>query len=356
MPIIEIGGVEKNLINISNFLVKKIDNISLITISNKYKNKFDNKINLISFRSKFWNFLGKRKKFFLCLILLLIQILKNNNVVVLSFQGNIYCTLLCKLLGIKIIVRSNTAPDGWSKNFFKLICYKYILGLADKIIVNSLEFKKKLRFRFNIDSICIYNPLDTKDVIKRSKNNQSIKIPKKKLNLISVGRLVDQKDQTTLLKAVNRIKQQIDFDLIIVGDGSKKIELLDYINKNNLSKKVRLIGSKHDPLRLIKLSDILILTSLYEGLPNVLLEAQVLKTYIISSDCPTGPKEILLKGKAGSLFKIGDDKSLSKLILNFSKNKSKNLKMVKYGYKNLFRFNYKINLNKYFQEIYSLIK
>ena len=56
------------------------------------------------------------------------------------------------------------------------------------------------------------------------------------------------------------------------------------------------------------------LTSLYEGLPNVLLEAQVLKKFIISSNCPTGPREILLNGKAGSLFKVGDYKKLSDLI------------------------------------------
>ena len=91
-------------------------------------------------------------------------------------------------------------------------------------------------------------------------------------------------------------------------------------------------------------------------MPNVLLEAQILKTYIISTNCPTGPKEILLNGKAGSLFKIRDYRSLSKLILNFSRNKRKNLREVNYGYKNLFRFNYKNNLNRYFEEINSLIK
>ena len=115
MPTMDVGGVEKNLINIANYLIKKFDKISLITISNKFKNKFDNKIEIISFRSKFWNLFSKRKKFILCLYILILQILKNKNVIVLCFQGNIYCTLLCKIFGIKIIVRSNTAPDGWSK-------------------------------------------------------------------------------------------------------------------------------------------------------------------------------------------------------------------------------------------------
>ena len=58
--------------------------------------------------------------------------------------------------------------------------------------------------------------------------------------------------------------------------------------------------------------DLLVLTSKYEGLPNVLLEAQYLKKYIISTDCKTGPREILNNGKYGDLFKVGDYKSLKK--------------------------------------------
>tara|TARA_B100000035_G_scaffold34772_1_gene26394 strand:- start:1136 stop:2233 length:1098 start_codon:yes stop_codon:yes gene_type:complete len=356
MPIMEVGGVEKNLINIANHLIKRFNKISLITLSNKFKNKFDKKIEFISFKSYFLRSFGKRKSFILCLYLLFLQILKNRNVVVLCFQGNIYCTFLCKLLGVRVIVRSNTSPDGWSKNFIKFIFYKYILGLADKIIVNSLDFKKNLKLKFNISSTCIYNPLDLKEVVKKSRTKQKIRLNKKKINLINVGRLVDQKDQMTLLKAVNRIKNQINFNLIIIGAGNKKHELIDYINRNNLNQKIQLIGSKNNPFNLISSSDIFILTSLYEGLPNVLLEAQALKTYIISTNCPTGPKEILLNGKAGSLFKVGNYKQLSKLILDYSKNRIKYLKMIRCGYQNLYRFDYKKNLNKYTETIKPLMK
>ena len=75
MPSIEDGGVEKNLFLISNFLIKKINNISIITISNKFKNKFDKKIKLIFFRNNFFNYFGRRKKFFLCLFLLFLEVL-----------------------------------------------------------------------------------------------------------------------------------------------------------------------------------------------------------------------------------------------------------------------------------------
>ena len=354
-PSIEGGGVEKNLFIISNFLKDKIKDISIITISNNYKKNFSKKIKFISLKGNFWNNLGRRKKFFVALSLLFIEILKNRNILVLCFQGNIYCTLLCKLLGINIIVRSNSAPDGWINNNFKYLIFKFILGWADKIIVNSFDFKKKFKSNFNINATCIYNPLNKKEIIKKSKLKNKIKFNKNKLNLINVGRYVDQKDQLTLLKAVNKIKDKINFNLMIIGRGEEKQNLINFINDNNLSSNVKLIDFQKNPFNLIKSSDVFILTSLYEGLPNVLLESQVLKKFIISSNCPTGPREILLNGKAGFLFKIGDYKKLSNLILEYSKNKKKHLNKILIGYKNLDRFDYYKNLNKYLKVIHSLI-
>ena len=86
---------------------------------------------------------------------------------------------------------------------------------------------------------------------------------------------------------------------------------------------VKLIGYKNNPFKYINSSDLFILSSKYEGLPNVLIESMFLKKSVISSDCPTGPKEILNNGKYGSLFKVGDYKTLSRLIVNFKKNKKK---------------------------------
>jgi glycosyltransferase involved in cell wall biosynthesis len=355
IPSIEGGGVEKNLFIISNYLKDKIDNISVITVSNRYKNKFSNKIKFISPKANFWDLIGRRKKFFVGLFLLFFEILKDRNILVFCFQGNVYCTLLCKLLKIKIIVRSNSAPDGWSQNKFKNLVFKYVLGSADKIIVNSLDFKKKFKKKFNIAAECIYNPLNKEEIIKKSKIKNKIKFDKKKLNIINVGRYTDQKDQLTLLKAVNRIKDKIKFNLLIVGRGIERKKLLKYIAENNLSKQVQLINFQSNPFNLINSSDIFILSSLYEGLPNVLLESQVLKKFIISSNCPTGPREILLNGKAGFLFNVGDYKKLSNLILYYSKNKKLLSKKILIGYKHLVRFDYKKNLVKYLNVINSLL-
>jgi len=166
MPSIGDGGVEKNLFIISNYLKDKIKDIKLISISKKFKSKFHKKIKFISLNSNFWDKLGRRKKFFLGLYLLFLQLIKDRNIAVLCFQGNLYCIVLCKIFGVKVIIRSNSAPEGWSQNFFKFLCYKYILSLADKIIVNSFDFRDNFRSKFNLDTTCIYNPLNKNEIIK----------------------------------------------------------------------------------------------------------------------------------------------------------------------------------------------
>ena len=131
--------------------------------------------------------------------------------------------------------------------------------------------------------------------------------------------------------------------------------IINYIKENNLDKNVKILGFQSNPYKFIKKSDLFILSSIFEGLPNVLLEAQCLKKFIISSKCPTGPREILLNGKAGFLFKINDEYDLSRKIIRYF-NKSKTLsEKVKIGYQNLHRFDAKKNLEKYFFAIIKLI-
>ena len=348
MPSIEGGGVEKNLFIVSNFLSQKLNNISVISASKKYYKKFNKKITFITPKSYTWDAFGRRIKYLICLLILLQEIFKNKNLVVFSFQANIYCILICKLFGIKIISRSNSSPSGWSKNFLKKFIFKTVLKMANQILVNSLEFKKELKKKFNVNSVCIYNPLNTKEIISKSKKKININFFKKDtLNIVNVGRYVEQKDQITLLRAINSLKEKIRIRLIIMGKGKLEKNLQDYILNNNLVKIIRLTNFSENPYALINKAELFILTSKYEGLPNVLLEALTLKKFIISSDCPTGPKEILLNGKGGLLFKTGNYKSLQTKISFYLNNKKKCLKMLKNSLQELKRFDSNINLKKY---------
>lgn len=350
MPSVERGGVEKNLFIVLNYLQKKFKNIAIISSDKDEIRKKNKKIKII----KNFNFLNifknRSTKYISCLFSLIWQVILNKNVVVLSFQANLYAILICKIFGIKIVIRSNSSSFIWASSSFKILIFKSIMRLSDGIIVNSSDLKNEFLKKFKVHSSLIFNPLNTREIKKLSqqKKRSFFDDNKKVLKIISVGRLIYQKDHLTFLKALNILNSRIRFKALIVGSGSEKNKLENYINQNNLEGKVQIFDYLKNPFPLIKKADIFVLTSVYEGLPNVLLEALVLKKVIFSTNCQTGPKEILENGKIGTLFKVGDYKSLSLNLIKFIRNKKKYEKKISYYNNSLKKYDYNKNLKKYF--------
>jgi len=277
--------------------------------------------------------------------------LKNKNFSIFSFQANIYAVIFARIFKINILTRSNSAPEGWSKNLLKKFIFKLILKQANKIIVNSHDFKKSLFKHFELKSECIYNPLDRHTITELSKERINFKWFKNtKIKIINIGRFTDQKDHMTLLESIKKASKKLNLKLLILGRGKNKQLMIDYINKHNLHSLVKIINFKNNPYPYLKLSNLFILTSRFEGLPNVLLEAMQLKKYIISTNCPTGPKEILMNGKFGSLVPIENANSIADSIHYYSKNKKNLFNKISNGFKSLNRFNYEKNLNKYYNQ------
>ena len=354
IPSIEGGGVEKNLFIISNFLSNKLDKVSIITASPEFNNRFNSKINYISLKKKIYSKCGRTVKYFISLFFLFLKILSNKNIIVLSFQANLYCIVLCKILGIKIIVRSNSSPIGWLNNSLKKVLFKRIYKLADSVIVNSKNLKSEFNNLLKLTNvICIYNPLNITAIKKLSKIKKIKKINKNKnvLSIITVGRLVFQKNHIELLRAANIIKNKLNFHITIIGRGDKKDELQNYIKNNGLKRFIKIINYTKNPFPYIKNSELFILSSIYEGLPNVLLEAIVLNKFVISSNCPTGPSEILSNGKGGLLYQPNNETDLANKIIFYSKNKQFCQKKIDFAKKNLNKFNYDKNLKKYLKKI-----
>jgi len=354
VPSIEDGGVEKNLFLIANYLSNKNIDVNLITANLDKKKNFSKQVNFISPQSSFFNKKNKLFKTLFCFYLLLKFYLKNKDILLLSFQANIYAIFFASLFCINIITRSNTAPDGWSSNIIKRFIFKIFFKYPKKIIVNSLDFKKQLDKEFGVNSLCIYNPLNDEIIKKKVQSKIKFSFFKKKFNnIINIGRMTDQKDQILLLKALNKLKNQIKFKLIILGKGKNKQHLENFIFKNNLKENIKIIGYKKNPYPYLKKADIFILSSKFEGLPNVLLEAQYLRKIIISSNCPTGPREILLGGKAGFLFQVGNVNELkNKILFVTNKTNKKNIKdKIKKGYDSIYRFGFNKNMNLYLNEV-----
>jgi len=349
IPSIEDGGVEKNLFEVSNYLSKNKINLEILTCNNNMSANFSKKIKFIGTKSTLWQNKNRSIKYLACLIILFFNLIKRKKKpLVFAFQANIYATIIAKVLNTKIITRSNSAPAGWSQNFIKSSIYKFCINLANEVMVNSKEFKKSFEKKFQVKVTCIYNPFNKFFIRNKLKSKKKIKFFKKGyLNILTVGRLTDQKDHLTLLKSIKLLNPKFNIRVIIIGKGVTKNLLQTFIHKNKLEDRVKLLGYTNNPFPYIQKSNIVILTSKFEGLPNILLEAQYLKKYIISTDCPTGPKEILLNGRAGELIKIGDHKKLSLLINQYHNSKKSITNKINIGFKNFHRFDYELNCKKY---------
>ena len=349
-PSIEEGGVEKNLFLIANHISRKNVEVNIISANYDKKKKFNSRINFYSPTTFFWNKKPRIIKSFLCSYILL-KNFYGENINILSFQSNIFAIILAKILNCKVTIRSNTSPQIYI-NFFKKFLFRKLFKLADNIIVNSKDFKKKIDKEFHIKSIAIYNPI----LNKRKKNNTiPIIFPQENsIKLLNIARLTKQKDHRTLLLGIKYYIEKYNnkINLVIIGKGKEEQNIKDFIIKNDLQKNIKLLGYVNNADRYLDQCDIFILSSIAEGLPNVLLEALHEKKIVISSNCETGPREILENGKNGYLFKIYDYRQLAKKIYLVTKNFTYSKQKAFRGYRSLNRFDINKIVNKYYKTIF----
>ena len=159
------------------------------------------------------------------------------------------------------------------------------------------------------------------DKLKRSKDMPvDFSLAKSKRIILSAGRLTRQKNFSYLIEEFSEfLKFSNDFVLMILGEGEEKKKLIKLINKKKLKDKIFLLGFKKDIFNYMKNSEVFILSSLWEEVGFVIVEAAMCNTYIISSDCPNGPKEFLNNGKNGLLFENNLKKSLLNTLKDYCK-------------------------------------
>ena len=348
-PYSKIGGADLSLSRLVNNLNKKKYIIDFIFLNKQHFKKYlsNKKVNFINIKSKRTLFsilkirdhlkndkINKYKKY--------IFISNQNFANILSF------CILFNLQWIKHILIERNHIDEFKyeksiKKFFILKLIKLFYKKADAIIGISRKLTYDLSKYIGKKCITIYNPAFDKKIFELSK--KKIHLIKNKKTILTVGRLELQKDIETLIRAFKLVIRKIDADLIIIGYGSQLKKLKQMINKLQLQKNIKFLTNIKNPFPYYKIADTFVLSSKFEGFGNVLVEAAMFKINIISSDCNSGPREILLNGKGGELFKVGDHIGLSKKILQSFKLKQYEKKQKLY--KSLKRFSVINNIKNY---------
>lgn len=200
--------------------------------------------------------------------------------------------------------------------FNKINRFDYICTVSEEMRVQLKEIFPNLTNK----QVTVYNPIDFETIENKACERENLTSDEEKLlnspYICSVGRLDEgQKDFNTLINAYANLKNKIDEKLVLVGDGPDREKLANLVKKLNLEKDIIFLGKKSNPYIWMKNSKAFILSSKYEGLPTVLIEALILDIPSISSNCLTGPIEILENGKFGELFNIGNIKELEEKIL-----------------------------------------
>ncbi len=134
--------------------------------------------------------------------------------------------------------------------------------------------------------------------------------------LLAVGNLKLAKDYPTLLSAFALLCQEVDARLLILGKGECKEALSSQARRLGIADKVFMPGFVHDPSKYYQQADALVLSSVYEGLPTVIIEALAAGLPVVSTDCPSGPREILADGQYGKLVPTRDPPALAMAIAN----------------------------------------
>ena len=346
-PYSRVGGADLSLSRLINNLNPNKYSISFITLRKPQIKKYiKKKISIFK--------INKKRTIFT--IFKVRQIIKKDEgrfkkYIFLSNQNFANITSLITLIGLDwvkliLIERNNPIELNYSKTVKKIIIntlIKYFYKKADKIIAISKELSKDLSKLAKKKVLTIYNPSFDKNLYKMSKHKIIFK--KKDKIILNIARFEKQKNHIMLLKAFKKSLEKFNSKLLLIGYGSEHQNILNFIKINKLNKNIIIIKNNINPFPYYKFADLFVLTSNFEGFGNVLVEAGMFKVPIISTNCKSGPKEILGNGKFGDLVKIDDYTSLSNLIIKNLKHpdKDKILRM----YESLNRFNIKDHIQKY---------
>lgn len=291
------GGAERVISTLLNEFCKDYE-CYIILMENEINYELDSKIKIICLNED-PNISGIKKFIRLPLIAYkfakIIKMYKFNQIVSFLNRAN-YVNILAKFISKHRAIISerhytSLAYQGKSLNSLaNKFLTKWLYKKANLIICVSNLIKQDLEINFGIKSpkITIYNPYDIEKISEFA--TQNVDICEK--SIICIGRLIKIKNHQMLIRAFSQIDDK-EYKLYILGEGNLLKELKNLVKELNLDDRVVFLGFDNNPYKYLSKAKIFVLSSNSEGFPNVLIEAMICGLPIISTDCKSGPREIL---------------------------------------------------------------
>lgn len=301
-------GAERVSVNLSRYMTK--NNISCTLLTNRVsENEYDvpenvQRISINADRNKYI--------FYLKNIFKMHKILKEINadtLLIMDLSGCLLGIPSSMGLNMNVVVSERNDPTHFSGKKIVAKVSRFLMSKANGFVFQTEDAKKFYKKVTNNNGVVIPNPLFL----------DGIPTPfcgKRKNEIVSAGRLTNQKNQKLLLKSFSLIHEKHpNFKLIIYGEGELKNELLQFAKKLNIDDKVIFPGNKKDLLKRINDSAVFVMSSDFEGMPNALLEAMALGLPCISTDCPIGgPRAVIKNNQNGILVPVGNYEEMAKAI------------------------------------------
>ncbi|MDA7429635.1 glycosyltransferase [Primorskyibacter aestuariivivens] len=202
------------------------------------------------------------------------------------------------------------------KAWIKRRAIGWLYPRADAIVTVSEALRSEIDAMLlpaSATTVTIRNPVDTARLQHLAREMRFDRAGDGAL-IVCVGRLVPQKNLPMLLRAFAILNREHNARLIIAGDGPLRGALEALARDLSITDLVEFAGYLENPYGLMARADILALSSDFEGLPNVLIEGLALGVQIVSTDCPTGPAEILGQGRFGRLVPVGDANAMAEAL------------------------------------------
>lgn len=320
LPDLHGGGAERVVLSLCRYFISEDIQVDLVLARARGTliAKIPNRVRVIDLAPKLP--LPTRAGFALGALFGLVRYLRREppTVMAASLTGaNLVALIAHSLVGAatRLVLREANTCDNLPNALTRRLVRK-LYSRADTIIAVSQGVRDDLINQLGVrdDQVrVIYNPVDIDEIrhLAKEKISETWFAPKNPPVVLGIGRLVPQKDFATLLRAVAVIRRTQKVRLILLGEGPLQPSLQRLASELGMSDDFAMPGFVTNPYAYMRRAAVVVLSSRWEGMPNVLIQALSIGAPLVSTDCHSGPREILDGGRFGWLVPVNDPASLA---------------------------------------------